>query len=120
MSRSGSKHERGDRLLRLGSARPDDAAPSAGFEERLRTRMAEEERAAASHPDPRRSRAWNGGFQALVKPALAMAGAAALLAAGLFVGAASSEPDDLASLVEVDPVFSSIPWDAATSWSQTP
>jgi hypothetical protein len=87
-------------LLRLGSARDDGAEPRAGFEERLRARLASRV--------PSRSTAWNGGFELLVRPALALAATLALLCAGIYLQAAPEPGEDLVSLVENDPVFTSL------------
>jgi hypothetical protein len=88
-------------LLRLGSARDDGAEPRAGFEERLRKRL-------ASGPAPSRSAAWNGGFERLVRPALAVAVSLVLLCAGVYMKTAPEPGADLVSLVESDPVFTSL------------
>jgi hypothetical protein len=88
-------------LLRLGSARDDGAEPRAGFEERLRKRL-------ASGPAPSRSAAWNGGFELLVRPALAVAATLALVCGGLYLQAVPEPGADLVSLVDSDPVFTSL------------
>ena len=88
-------------LLRLGSARDDGAEPRPGFEERLRRRL-------ASGPAPSGSPAWNGGFERLVRPALAVAATLALMCAGLYMRTASEPGADLVSLVESDPMFTSL------------
>jgi len=89
------------RLLRLGSARDDEAAVRPGFEERLRARLLSEPGTAATSP-------WNGGFERLVRPALAAAAALALVCAGLFVQVTFPAEGDLSSFLETDPVFGSI------------
>jgi len=89
---------RAAQLLRLGSGSTEGAAPRAGFEERLRARL-------ASDPAPSGRPAWNGGFELLVRPALAVAAALTLLCAGFYFQAAPDREGDLASLVENDPVF---------------
>jgi hypothetical protein len=88
-------------LLRLGSARDDGAEPRAGFEQRLRRRL---ESGAAPSATP----AWNGGFELLGRPALAVAATLALLCAGFYVRVAPEPGVDLVSLVESDPVFTSL------------
>jgi hypothetical protein len=85
-------------LLRLGSGVAEGAAPRAGFEERLLARL-------ASDPAPSGRPAWNGGFELLVRPALAVAATLAVLCAGFYLQAAPQREADLASLVENDPVF---------------
>lgn len=88
-------------LLRLGSARDDGAEPRAGFEERLRKRL-------ASGSAPARSAAWNGGFELLVRPALAVAATLTLVCGGFYLQAVPEPGADLVSLVESDPVFTSL------------
>ncbi len=89
-------------LLRLGSGRDDDATVRPGFEERLRARLVTE----AGIP---KAPAWNGGFELLVRPALAVAATLCLLCAGLYVQVSGPEEGgDLASLVETDPVITSV------------
>ncbi len=89
-------------LLRLGSGGAGDATPRPGFEERLRARL-------ASSPAAIRTPAWNGGFERLVRPALAFAATLTLLCAGFYVQVALPEPGgDLTSLVETDAVFASL------------
>ena len=89
-------------LLRLGSARDEEATLRPGFEERLGARLLSEAPAAAPSP-------WNGGFDRLVRPALAAAAALALVCAGLFAQVASPPGGgDLSALLETDPVFASI------------
>lgn len=88
-------------LLRLGSAREDGAEPRAGFEERLRKRL-------LSEPALSRSPALNGGFERMVRPALAVAATLALACAGLYLQTAPDPGADLVSLVESDPVFTSV------------
>jgi hypothetical protein len=88
-------------LLRLGSERDEGAAPRAGFEERFRARL-------ASDPAPAARSAWNGGFELLVRPALALAAMLTLLCAGLYVQASPDRGDDLVLLVESDPVFTTL------------
>lgn len=87
-------------LLRLGSDRDVGAEPRPGFEERLRGRL-------ASGAGPSGSPAWNGGFELLVRPALAVAATLALVCAGLYLQVAPEPGADLVSLVESDPVFAS-------------
>jgi len=95
-------------LLRLGSGGDEGAVPRAGFEERLRARL-------AYGPAPSRGHAWNGGFELLVRPALAVAATLTLLCAGLYVQTTPERAGDLASLVENDTVFASLltgdPWE---------
>ena len=89
-------------LLRLGSERDEEATVRAGFEDRLRARLRAEAPAAGTSP-------WNGGFERLVRPALAAGLALVLVCAGLYVQVAAPEGGgDLASLVETDAVFTSI------------
>jgi len=91
------------RLLRLGSARDEEATLRPGFEERLRARLLSEPAATAA-PSP-----WNGGFERLVRPALAAAAALVLVCAGLYLQVAGpAAGGDLSSLLETDPVFGSI------------
>jgi hypothetical protein len=93
---------RGALLLRLGSGGGEDAAPRPGFEERLKARL-------ASGPAATTTSAWNGGFERLVRPALALAATLTVLCAGFYIGVALPEPGgDLASLVETDAVFTSL------------
>jgi len=89
---------RAARLLRLGSESAEGAAPRPGFEERLLARL-------ASGPVPSGRPAWNGGFELLVRPALGLAAALALLCAGFYLQTAPEREGDLASLVENDPIF---------------
>ena len=89
-------------LLRLGSERDRGALVRPGFEQRLRARLLAE-------PAVARSSTWNGGFERLVRPALAAAAALVLVCAGLYVQVAAPQGGgDLASLLETDPVFNSI------------
>ena len=89
-------------LLRLGSEPDEGAAPRPGFEERLRARL-------AAGPAAPRKPVWNGGFELLVRPALAIAATLTLLCAGIYIRVAAPERGgDLASLVETDPVFTSM------------
>jgi len=89
-------------LLRLGSDRDEAASPRPGFEARLRARI--ESGAAA-----RSASAWSEGFDALVRPALALAASLALACAGLYIQGTSQPGEaDLASLVETDSVFDSL------------
>jgi hypothetical protein len=89
-------------LLRLGSGGGEGAAPRPGFEERLKARL-------ASGPAASTTPAWNGGFERLVRPALAVAATLTLLCAGFYVRVAAPEPGgDLASLVETDALFTSL------------
>jgi len=89
-------------LLWLGSERDEGALVRPGFEQRLRARLQAETTVA-------RSSAWNGGFERLVRPALAAAAALVLVCAGLYVQVAAPQGGgDLASLLETDPVFTSV------------
>jgi len=88
-------------LLRMGSARDENAEPRAGFDERLKARL-------ESGPTPSGRAAWNGGFELLVRPALAVAATLTLLCGGLYLQTAPELGGDLASLVENDPVFTSL------------
>jgi len=88
-------------LLRLGSERDEGAVPRAGFEERLRARL-------ALDPAPAAGSVWNGGFELLVRPALALAATLTLLCAGFYVEANPDGKGDLALLVENDPVFTTL------------
>jgi anti-sigma-K factor RskA len=89
-------------LLRLGSERDEGVMVRPGFEQRLRARLSAE-------ADVARTSAWNGGFERLVRPALAAAAALVLVCAGLYVQVAAPQGGgDLASLLETDPVFTSI------------
>src|SRR5262249_51955868 len=93
-------------LLRFGSEPGAEELPRAGFEDRLRARLASLSEA------PRRS-TWNGGFEVLGRPALAAGAALTLLCAFLYVRVASQEPGgDLVSLIDVDPVLTSLLGDA--------
>ena len=98
---SRSSGERAALLLRLGSERPEDAAPRAGFEARLRARLDD---AAAEAPS------WTRELDPLVRPALALGTIVVALCLGLYARSAAPPPDpaDLASLFEADPVFSSL------------
>jgi hypothetical protein len=75
--------------------------PRAGFEARLKARL-------ESGPAPSGRRAWNGGFELLVRPALAIAATLTLFCAGLYFQAAPEPAGDLVSLVENDSVFTSL------------
>jgi len=89
-------------LLRLGSERDEKATVRPGFEDRLEARLQAEAAVAGTS-------AWNGGFERLVRPALAFASALLLVCAGLYVRLAAPQGGgDLASLLETDPVFTSI------------
>lgn len=98
---SRSSEERAALLLRLGSEPPEDAAPRAGFEARLRARLDD---AAAETPS------WTHELDPLVRPALALGTIVVALCLGFYASSAAPPPDpvDLASLFEADPVFSSL------------
>ena len=89
-------------LLRLGSAVDENVTVRPGFEERLKARLLAEAGVARTSP-------WNGGFERLVRPALVAAAALVLVCAGLYIRIAAPQGGgDLTSLIETDPVFSSI------------
>jgi len=89
-------------LLRLGSEPAPGATLRPGFEARLRARL-------LSGTGASRAPLGYGGFDRLVRPALATAAALVLVCAGLYVQVAAPQGDaDLASLLESDPVFTSI------------
>lgn len=86
-------------LLRLGSQRDEAAAPRAGFERRLRARLG-----TGGEATP-----WTRELDFLVRPALALAATLLILCLGLYArSAAAPRQADFASLIEADPVFSSI------------
>ncbi len=104
-------------LLRIGSDRSDEAAPRPGFETRLMARLASEAStatapAAGRAPGAAGARATPLRIDALdrlVRPALVVSAALALLAAGLYVRSAPPAGEtELASLVEGDEVFGSL------------
>ncbi len=96
-----SSEERAALLLRLGSERPEDAAPRAGFEARLRARLDD---AVVETPS------WTRELDPLVRPALALATIVVALCVSLYARSAAPPPDpvDLASLFEADPVLGSL------------
>jgi len=98
---SRSSEKRAAILLRLGSERPEDAIPRAGFEARLRALLDD---AAVEAPS------WARELDPLVRPALALGTIVVALCIGVYASSAAPPPDpvDLASLFEADPVFSSL------------
>lgn len=105
-----ARESRAALLLRAGSEPPAGASLGPGFEAGLRARLAAGEGARAGAREGARGRsAWNGGIESLVRPALALAAGLALLCAGLYVReTVPSDASDVASLLESDPVFSSV------------